>query len=132
MPWRTYDALRPNALFGTVAREAMPSDILNRARKHLALALGIVTLLGGCADQPAPRIGQLADRVELTAVPFYRGADDYGAPTALAALLRDRGISVTPGLVAPYLKLPAKPPVLDANIEEAARQYGLVVYRLDP
>lgn len=109
----------------------MPSDILNRCRKHSLLALGLAALLAGCAHQPAPRIGQLPDRVELTAVPFYRGDDDLGAPTALAALLRDRGVNVTPGLVTPYLKLPAKPPSLDQHMAEAAREYGMLVYPLD-
>ncbi|WP_263262056.1 peptidase C39 family protein [Pseudomonas sp. RIT-PI-S] len=109
----------------------MPSDILNRSFKRGALALALATLLSSCADLPAPRIGQLPDRVELTAVPFYRGDDDQGAPTALAALLRERGVSVTPGLVAPYLKLPAKPPALDRSMEQAARAYGMVVYSLD-
>lgn len=109
----------------------MLSEILNRLYRHTVLGVGVVALLAGCADHPAPRIGVLPDRVELTAVPFYRGDDDQGAPTALAALLRDRGVNVTPGLVAPYLKLPASAPVLDRSLEEAARQYGLVVYPVD-
>jgi hypothetical protein len=110
----------------------MSSNHLNRPARRLWLAMGLTMLLVGCADLPAPRIGQLPDRVELTAVPFYRGADDQGAPTALAGLLRDRGVAVTPGLVSPYLKLPAQPSALDANMEEAARQYGLIVYPLEP
>jgi len=109
----------------------MLSDILNRLYRHTVLGLGVLALLAGCADRPAPRIGQLPDRVELTAVPFYRGDDDQGAPTALAALLRERGVNVTPGLVSPYLKLPANAPALDRNLEEAARQYGFVVYPVE-
>lgn len=109
----------------------MPLRHLKRPARRLWLAGALALLVGGCANLPAPRMGQLPDRVELTSVPFYRGADDQGAPTALAGLLRDRGVTVTPGLVSPYLKLPAQPPALDANMEEAARQYGLMVYPLD-
>lgn len=117
---------------GQSPETTMLSEILNRSVRQAVSLAAVLGVLAGCATPPAPRMGTLPDRVELTAVPFYQGDDDHGAPTALAALLRDRGMTVTPGLVEPYLKLPASPPGLDRSVEEAARQYGLVVYPLQP
>jgi hypothetical protein len=110
----------------------MLSDILNRLVTRALCSIALLGGLAGCADQPAPRIGTLPDRVELTSVPFYRGEQSQGAPAALAALLRDHGMNVTPGLVEPYLGLPAQAPALDRKLEEVAREYGMMVYPLQP
>lgn len=109
----------------------MASEIFNRYGRRALLALGLAALMAGCAERPAPRISGLPDRVELTAVPFYRGEADAGAPTALAALLRQRGVSVTPGMVASELKTEAPGSALEESITEAARRYGFMVYPME-
>ncbi len=114
----------------TFERNTMASEIFNRYGRAL-LAIALATSVAGCADRAAPRISGLPDRVELTAVPFYRGEADAGAPTALAALLRQRGVSVTPGMVAPALGLEAQGNALGESIAEAARRYGFVVYPME-
>lgn len=96
-------------------------------RRILAACL-LAATLGGCASQPSSDLKQLPQRVELSSVPFFRGNADQSAPMALAALLSQQGVRITPGL----LGLPKQPEKLQGGVETAARQYGMVVYPLEP
>ncbi|KIH82562.1 PA2778 family cysteine peptidase [Pseudomonas batumici] len=93
-----------------------------------ALLLG----LGGCAGGVAPDVQRLPERVELNAVPFFRGEAYQGGTMALASMLSQQGVSVTPGLLEKPLKLPGAEDGLERNMQVLAREYGMVVYPLDP
>ena len=101
--------------------------ILSTSVHRLLAACLVVASLAGCASQPSSELKQLPQRVELSAVPFFRGNAEQSAPMALAALLSQQGVRITPGL----LGLPKQPEKLQAGVENAARQYGMVVYPLD-
>lgn len=101
--------------------------ILPTPARRLLAACVMAAGLAGCASQPSSELKQLPQRVELSAVPFYRGNADQSAPMALAALLSQQGVRVTPGL----LGLPKQPEKLQAAVENSARQYGMVVYPLE-
>ncbi|MDG9883589.1 MULTISPECIES: peptidase C39 family protein [Pseudomonas] len=101
--------------------------ILSIAPRRLMLAFLLAAGLAGCASQPSSELKQLPQRVELSSVPFFRGNADQSAPMALAALLSQQGVRVTPGL----LGLPKQAEKLQAGVETTARQYGMLVYPLD-
>ncbi|WP_425930066.1 peptidase C39 family protein [Pseudomonas sp. NyZ201] len=101
--------------------------ILSIAPRRLMLAFLLAAGLAGCASQPSSELRQLPQRVELSSVPFFRGNADQSAPMALAALLSQQGVRVTPGL----LGLPKQAEKLQAGVETTARQYGMLVYPLD-
>ena len=101
--------------------------ILSATPRRLLVACLLAATLGGCASQPSSELKQLPQRVELSSVPFFRGNADQSAPMALAALLSQQGVRITPGL----LGLPKQPEKLQSGVETAARQYGMVVYPLD-
>ncbi|WP_191487838.1 PA2778 family cysteine peptidase [Pseudomonas sp. FEN] len=93
-----------------------------------ALLLG----LGGCAGGVSPDVQRLPERVELNAVPFFRGEAYQGGTIALATMLSQQSVSVTPGLLEKPLKLPGAEDGLERNMQVLAREYGMVVYPLDP
>jgi hypothetical protein len=96
------------------------------------LVCSLVASLTGCASSNGPALPGLADRVELNGVPFYRGNANQSGSMVLASMLSQQGITITPGLLDPALKLPAETDRLQQNISQVARDYGLLVYALDP
>lgn len=106
----------------------MPLLLKNLIR--LALCLG---LLSGCASHAyGPPLPGLPDRVELGGVPFFRGEEFQGSSMALASLLALQGVRITPGLLEPTLHLPADVDGLATHVPNAAREFGMVVYPLEP
>jgi hypothetical protein len=99
--------------------------------KNLITGAFAALLLSACAhDASGPPLPGLADRVELGGVPFYRGEEYQGSSMALASLLRLQGVQITPGLLEPTLHLPDDIAGLPANVPNAAREFGLIVYPL--
>jgi len=100
-------------------------------------ALAMALALAGCADPHAYKPGypaqykSLPDRVEINAVPFFRGKAYQSAPFALASMLTVHGVQTTPGLLEKPLKLPEAEDKLDQNMPALAREYGFVVYPVD-
>ncbi len=92
--------------------------------------LAIVMLLSGCAGNGPPLPG-LADRVELSSVPFFRGNAHQSAPMVLASALSMQGVNISPGLVETALDVD-HPAGLAQSLPEAARGYGMLAYPLDP
>ena len=84
----------------------------------------------GCASTVAPQIKRLPERVELSGT-FYRGEANQSGPQVLASLLSQQGIVITPGLLEKPLHLPGAEDKLQQNIQNLAREYGMVVYPLD-
>ncbi|MCY1437004.1 hypothetical protein D9M71_531490 [compost metagenome] len=99
--------------------------------KRLMLACAVALALTACAGQVDPQIRKLPERVELNGVPFYRGYANQSGAMALAAMLSQQGVRVTPGLLDKPLNLPGGVANLQGSIENVARDYGMVVYPLD-
>jgi hypothetical protein len=94
------------------------------------LIAGCVTGLAGCAGSVAPEIKRLPERVELSGR-FYRGDAYQSGPQVLASMLSQQGIVITPGLLDKPLHLPGGEAQLQQNMQNLAREYGMVVYPLD-
>lgn len=94
------------------------------------LVAGCVAALTGCAGNVAPEIKRLPERVELSGR-FYRGQAFQSGPQVLASLLSQQGVVITPGLLEKPLHVPGAEDKLQQNIQNLAREYGMVVYPLD-
>ncbi len=92
----------------------------------LACALG----LAACSGSPSKLAG-LPERVELNGVPTFRSEAYQSGPSALASMLSQQGIVMTPGLLDKPLHLPGGEADLERNMQVLAREYGLMVYPLD-
>ena len=92
----------------------------------LACALG----LAACSGSPSKLPG-LPERVELNGVPTFRSEAYQSGPAALASMLSQQGIVMTPGLLDKPLRLPGGEADLERNMQVLAREYGLMVYPLD-
>ena len=99
---------------------------------RLLLMWSLLAALAGCTSSNGPALPGLADRVELNGVPFYRGNANQSGSMVLASMLSQQGITITPGLLDPALKLPGQVNRLEQGIPQVAREYGLLVYPLDP
>ena len=102
-----------------------------RVKRSLCASI-LLLALSGCTSAPAPRVEGLPDRVELKSVPFFRGNAHQSAPGTLASMLASHQVQVTPGLLEKPLGLPADEDRLEQNLPRVARQFGFVVYPLDP
>ncbi|MDD2046296.1 peptidase C39 family protein [Pseudomonas putida] len=102
------------------------------APRRLLAACAMALALAGCASQPAATTKGLPQRVEIGSVPFYRGNANQSAPMALAAILSQQGVRITPGLLEQPLGLPQGVDKLQGSMQTVARQYGMVVYPLEP
>lgn len=100
-----------------------------RARRLLAAC--VIAGLAGCASQSASPPKGLPQRVEISSVPFYRGHANHSGAMALAAMLSQQGVRITPGLLDKPLGLPEAADDLEAGIPRVAQGYGMVVYPLD-
>ncbi|EUB85409.1 hypothetical protein [Pseudomonas sp. GM30] len=104
-------------------------QVFSRLRGALLLA-GCAAVLAGCAGSVAPQVKRLPERVELSGT-FYRGEANQSGPQVLASLLSQQGIMITPGLLEKPLHLPGAQDQLQQNLQNLARDYGMVVYPLD-
>ncbi|MBV4457685.1 peptidase C39 family protein [Pseudomonas sp. COR58] len=104
-------------------------QVFSRIRAAL-LAAGCAAALAGCAGSVAPEVQRLPERVELSGT-FYRGEANQSGPQVLASLLSQQGIVITPGLLEKPLHLPQAQDKLQQNLQNLAREYGMVVYPLD-
>jgi len=95
-----------------------------------ALMVGCVAGLAACAGSVAPQIKRLPERVELSGR-FYKGVANQSGPQVLASMLSQQGIVITPGLLDKPLHLPGGEEQLQQNMQNLAREYGMLVYPLD-
>jgi hypothetical protein len=88
--------------------------------------------LAACSSHPKPTsIPGLPESVELKGVPAFRGETYLGGPAALASMLSQQGIVITPGLLDKPLHLPGAEADLERNMQVLAREYGMLVYPLE-
>lgn len=104
-------------------------QLFSRVRSALLIAVG-AAVMNGCAGTVAPEVKRLPERVELSGT-FYRGEAYQSGPQVLASLLSQQGIVITPGLLEKPLQLPGAEDKLQRNMENLAREYGMLVYPLD-
>ena len=104
-------------------------QVFSRIRAALLVA-GCAAALAGCAGSVAPEVKRLPERVELSGT-FYRGVANQSGPQVLASMLSQQGIVITPGLLEKPLHLPGAEAQLQQNMQNLAREYGMVVYPLD-
>ena len=106
---------------------------------RLTAGFFLVACLGGCAifipqtealRQTLPK--ELPESIELGNVPFFPQKEYQCGPAALAMVLADKGIKVTPDDLVSQVYLPARQGSLQIEMLAAARRYGMVSYRLAP
>ncbi|MHC8313789.1 cysteine peptidase family C39 domain-containing protein [Pseudomonas sp. GT1P32] len=110
-------------------KRVMMVRVFSRIRTA-ALIVGCVAGLAGCAGSLTPEVKRLPERVELSGT-FYRGQSFQSGPQVLASLLAQQGIVITPGLLEKPLHVPGAEAQLQQNMQNLAREYGMVVYPLD-
>ncbi|MBI6909172.1 peptidase C39 family protein [Pseudomonas sp. SIMBA_059] len=101
-----------------------------RSNVKTTLLLACTLGLAACSGQPSKLPG-LPERVELNGVPTFRSEAYLSGPSALASMLSQQGIVMTPGLLDKPLHLPGAEADLERNMQVLAREYGLMVYPLD-
>ncbi|MGE7989722.1 peptidase C39 family protein [Pseudomonas sp. NPDC089554] len=111
-------------------QEALPTMIA--APRRLLAACLLAASLAGCASAPPASLNGLAQKVEISSVPFYQGNANFSGSMALAAMLSQQGVRITPGLLDKPLGLPQDAEKLQAGIPRVAREYGMLVYPLEP
>ncbi len=123
------------------------SNIQTNARKrsglirfeNFRLAAGILSLLwlGGCATPQSQLLlklnpAHLPRQIELAEVPFYPQEAHQCGPAALAAVLNESGVMVTPQDLTPQVYLPGREGSLQVEMLAATRRNGLLAYELAP
>jgi tetratricopeptide (TPR) repeat protein len=101
---------------------------------------GFITLwiLAGCASTPQSRAvskhppANLPQQIELERVPFFPQSAFQCGPAALATVLNDRNIRVTPDDLVDKVYIPKRKGSLQIEMIATARRYGLVGYQLEP
>lgn len=103
--------------------------------RHAVAAVALAALLlGGCATAPRlpAEVDALPRRVELSAVQFFPQQQYQCGPAALATVLNQRGVRVTPNQLKERVFLPQRQGSLQVELVAAARERGLLVYPLRP
>lgn len=103
-----------------------------RAAAGLILA---ALLLSGCASrEPWPQSSSSLDDspVVVAGVPFYPQQQYQCGPAALAMMLNSQGLEVDPQALVDRVYLPGRQGTLQVEMIAAARQFGLLVYPLEP
>ena len=108
---------------------------MHRRWRSWRLLLGLAALNVGCAGHVDGLIGELDDRVapvELTEVPFHSQVTDQCGPAALASVLNDAGVLVSPDDLKSRVYLPERRGSLQLELVAATRHFGRVPYEIDP
>lgn len=105
-------------------------------RHALATALVFPLLLAGCVGRGPvvddPQLTRFREPVELAETPFFPQDDYQCGPAALATVLTQAGIAVSPQQLVSRVWLPARGGSLQAELVAAARSYDLVPYPVAP
>lgn len=98
--------------------------------------LVLLMALGGCATPQTKRLVEsapsLPQQAELTTVPFFAQETYQCGPAALATVLNNSGLNVTPEELGPQVYLPGRQGSLQFELLAAARRHGRVPYVLRP
>lgn len=88
--------------------------------------------LSGCQGSLPTLPSDLPQRVELEAVPFFAQAEFQCGPAALATVLRNSDVAVTPETLVPLVYLPGRKGSLQTELIAATRRFERVPYVLPP
>ena len=96
-------------------------------------ALCILLLLQACAGT-TPRLDtrSIAPAAELTGTPFYPQEAYQCGPAALAAVVGQAGVEVTPDALRPLVYLPGREGSLQADMLATPARYGLLGVQIKP
>jgi ABC-type bacteriocin/lantibiotic exporter with double-glycine peptidase domain len=96
-----------------------------------------IILLTGCAT--APQTARLLEhpqglpqKHELTQVPFYPQKKYQCGPAALATVLQQSGVNISPLELVPEIYIPARQGSLQIEILASSRRHGRIAYRIEP
>jgi hypothetical protein len=100
----------------------------------MVVAFAAAVALGGCAQSPTlpASVEALPERVELSDVQFFPQQEFQCGPAALATLLNQRGVRVTPRELKDRVFIPGREGSLQVELVAAAREKGMLVYPLKP
>lgn len=100
----------------------------------MAVAFAAAVALGGCAQSPTlpSSVDALPERVELRDVQFFPQQEFQCGPAALATMLNQRGVRVTPRALKDRVFIPGREGSLQVELVAAARERGMLVYPLKP
>jgi len=95
----------------------------------------LVAALTGCSSLTTSNLshippGEIPRYKELRETPFFPQEQNHCGPAALATLLNDRGIPVTPETLSQTTYLPGREGSLQIELMATARHYGQLVYPL--
>jgi len=114
----------------------MFNDINARHFPGISSLLLLIALLQACS---APQTRQLLESatdlprtMELTTVPFFPQEEYQCGPAALATMLNQAGVKITPDELVPQVYLPKRQGSLQIELLAAARQRGRLPYQLRP
>jgi tetratricopeptide (TPR) repeat protein len=108
---------------------------MGRTRRARVLVGLCALLLAGCAQHPPlpqARLAGLPSTVELADTPFFPQERYQCGPAALATLLTQRGVAVTPEALVPQVYLPARAGSLQVEIVAAVRRQALLALPIEP
>ncbi|WP_417546247.1 PA2778 family cysteine peptidase [Marinobacter sp.] len=97
-------------------------------RPGLAALLGV--LLSGCASQPP--WPESFNATTLNQIPFHPQEQYQCGPASLAMMLNAQDVEATPDELVDRVYLPQRKGALQVEMVAAARQYGMLVYPLEP
>ena len=108
--------------------------MLNVLRQLAFVSCGLA-LLSGCASNIGGMVAELDGRqtsIELKDVPFHSQVTDQCGPAALATVLNDAGILVSPEELKSRVYIPERQGSLQLELVAATRHYGRIPYEVDP
>ena len=91
---------------------------------------GALSVLSGCATQNPETVPGPA--VELDQVPFFPQERYQCGPAALATVLADSGVGVTPDELVPLVYVPERRGSFALELKSATRVYGRLPHELEP
>lgn len=103
-------------------------------RRKLWTGVVSLTLVSGCASSVghmATNLERHGTEIELTGVPFHAQVTDQCGPAALAMMLNDADVRVTPEELRSRIYIPDREGSLQLEILAATRQYGRIPYTID-
>jgi len=111
-------------------------DWLYNARLRAGVFL-LATGIGGCAllapqtvELSQTRPAGLPERIEHSGVPFFPQSEYQCGPAALATVLANSGVKVSPEDLVEQVYLPGRKGSLQVEMLAAPRRYGMVSYQL--
>jgi tetratricopeptide (TPR) repeat protein len=108
-----------------------------RYNARLIAGVFLISFLAACSTPQTQALlrvppAHLAQRTELTGVPFFPQEAYQCGPAALATVLQDSGVSIRPDQLTSFLLIPEKKGSLQTEMLAAARREGRVAYPLQP